>query len=247
MKISFRYLCILTLFASITACKKDNYTAPDSTLSGHIVYQGEAIGVERNQVPFQMYQYGFGKVGPISITDPNSHIPSFQSFEQDGSYSAVLADGDYKIIVPNGQGPFLWKQTAAGNPDTVNVTLKGDQTLDLEVTPFYMIRNPQFAASGGNVTATFKAEQIITGPDAKNIEKVGLYIGKTQFVTDGIVDQDRQFVELDAGAIVDPNDISLSVALPSKMTAQNFIFARVGIKIAGVEDMIYSPLQQISF
>ena len=78
----------------------------NSLLSGHLVYQGDSIEVEKNAVHFQIYQYGFGKVGPVS-TD--------ETFAEDGSYSAILFDGDYKIIIPNGDGPFMWKQTASGD------------------------------------------------------------------------------------------------------------------------------------
>jgi hypothetical protein len=49
-----------------------------------------------------------------------------------------------------------------------------------------------------------------------------------------------------AGAdITDPNNISLSVTVPPITPNQNYIFARVGVKIANVEDMIFSPLQKI--
>jgi len=109
MKISFRCFLGVVILTSAIACKKDNYAAPSSVLSGHLIYNSDTIQLERNQVPFQIYQYGFGKVGPISST-----------FAQDGGYSAVVFDGTYKIIVPNGQGPFMWKQTAGGDPDTTH-------------------------------------------------------------------------------------------------------------------------------
>ncbi len=124
---------------------------------------------------FQIYQYGFGKVGPVS-TD--------ETFAENGSYSAVLFDGDYKIIIPNGEGPFMWKQTASGAPDSVSVTVKGNQTLDLEVTPYYMIKTPQITAVGNDsISASFMATKIITDSiNAKDIEYVALYVNKTQFV-----------------------------------------------------------------
>jgi len=234
MKISIRILGILGIVAVASSCKKDNYATPSLTLTGHIVYKGEAIQLERNQVPFQIYQYGFGQVGPIG-----------QSFAQDGSYSALLYNGNYKIIVPNGQGPFIWKQTAANNPDTVNVALKGNTTVDLEVTPYYMIRTPQMAAAGGKVTATFKAEKIITDANAKDIERVSLYINRVQFVSGG---DNIAKTDLAGAGIVDPNNISLNVTIPTNITpVQNYVYARIGLKIAGVEDLIYSPLQKISF
>ncbi|MEJ7676967.1 MAG: DUF3823 domain-containing protein [Segetibacter sp.] len=63
MKIQFHYIVLIALCAVAASCKKDNYEEPSSTLKGRIVYQGEAIGVERDQVPYELYQYGFGKVG----------------------------------------------------------------------------------------------------------------------------------------------------------------------------------------
>ncbi len=235
MRIKLKYLLIIVFCLGAASCKKDNYKAPSSLLSGNLVYNGESIGVEQYQVPYQLYQYGFGLVGPIG-----------SSFAQDGSYSALLFDGDYKFIIPNGQGPFQWKYLPSGAPDSLSITVKGNQTQDIEVTPYYMIRNPQITGTSGNVTATFKAEQIIMGANAKSIERVSLYINKTQFVS-GNNDQKIANADMDGASITDPNNISLSVAIPTIVPTQNYIFARVGIKIAGVEDMILSPVQKISY
>lgn len=220
-------------FSFLLSCKKDNYNPPNSQLSGRVVYQGEAIGVEYGQVPFQLYQYGFGKVGAIEGT-----------FAPDGSYSMLLFDGEYKLIIPNGQGPFMWKQTAGGAPDSLTINLKGSQTLDLEVTPFYMIRNPQITGTATSVSASFKLEKIITDASAKNVERVSLYINKTQFVGPSTR---LEVKDLPGGDITDPNNISIQVAVPSMTPAQNYIFARIGVKIAGVEDMLFSPAQKITF
>jgi len=227
------YLFSALALAAVAGCKKDNYPAPSSMLTGHLLYKTDTIQVERSQVPFQIYQYGFGKIGPVSST-----------FAQDGSYSAVLFDGTYKVIVPNGQGPFMWKQTAAGNPDSVTVTLKGNQSVDFQVTPYYMIRNASITISGGTASATCKLEQIITDANARSVERVSLYINKDQFVSGG---DDIAKFDLAAANITDMNNISLSVAVPSMTPTQNYVYARIGLKIAGLEDMIFSPLQKISF
>lgn len=237
MKIKIEYIILIAFCTLALSCKKDNYDPPSSTLSGRIVYQGEPIGVETFQVPYELYQFGFGKVGAIA-----------SSFAQDGTFSALLFDGDYKLIIPNGQGPFIWKKTASGAPDSVAITLRGSQTIDLEVTPFYMIRTPQFTAVGADsITATFKAEKIITdSAAAKNIERVSFYINKTQFVS-GNGDQRIAFKDLSGSAIIDPNSITLGVKVPAIVPTQNYVFARIGIKIDGVEDMIFSPVQKVQF
>ncbi len=232
MKIRFHFVLLMFIAVSVMSCKKDNYKAPSSKLSGHLVYNGDTLGLETNQVPFQLYQFGFGRVGPIE-----------ESFAQDGSYSAMLFDGEYKLIVPNGQGPFMWKQLPSGAPDSVAISLKGSKVLDLEIVPFYMIRNAQISGSGTTVTASCKIEKIITDANAKDIERVNLYVNKTQFVS-GNGDQQIANAEIGGGAL-DPNNVTLSVTVPAMVPTQNYVFARIGLKIAGVEDMIFSPLQKI--
>lgn len=234
MKIKIHQSIFLMVLLAVISCKKDNYDAPSSTLSGRLVYNGEPVEVETNQVPFQLFQPGFGKVGPIGA-----------SFAQDGTYSALLFDGNYKFTIPGGQGPFLWKTTAGGAPDSIAVTLNGDQTLDIEVTPYYMVRNAQASAAGGVVTLTCGVEQIITGANARGIERVVLYINKTQFVSGG--DNNIANSEVAGGTIVNPNSISLSVNIPTIVPTQNYVFARIGVKIEGVEDMIFSPVQKVEF
>jgi hypothetical protein len=219
---------IALIIATSLSCKKDNYKEPSSKLTGHLVYKGEPISVEYNQVKFELYQYGFGKTGPVSGT-----------FQQDGSYAVLLFNGEYKFIIPNGQGPFKWKQTAAGAPDTTTITLNGSQELDLEVTPYYMIRNPQLTGSGANVSGTFKVEKIITDASAKDLESVSLYINKTQFVSGA----DNIAVKtVDAKDLTDWNNVHVSVAVPA---GQSQVYARIGVKIAGVEDRMFSPVIEI--
>jgi hypothetical protein len=233
MKIKLHHIVIAAGCFIMFSCKKDNYDQPSSMLTGKLVYKGESLGLGQNEVPYQLYQYGFGKVGPIG-----------QSFLQDGSFSSLLFDGEYKMIVPNGQGPFLWNKTAAGAPDSVVISLAGSQTKDIEVTPYYMIRSPQISGTGGKVSATFKAEKIITDANAKNIENATLYINKTQFVSSS---SNIANTEIGASAITDPNNIALSVTVPTITPTQNYVYARVGIKLVNVEDRIYSQVVKVTF
>lgn len=235
MKMKFQYVMVLAVLATMASCKKDNYDAPNAQLNGRVVYQGEALGFENYQVPYELYQFGFGKVGAIGT-----------SFGQDGSMNALLFNGNYKLIVPNGQGPFLWPKTVDGNPDSLSITMNGSQTLDIEVRPYFMLRNATLAAAGGKVTASFGVEKIITDVDGKDIEEVALYLNKTQFVSEA--DNSRLAVtRLGAGDIVDPGAIALEVSIPSITPTQNYVFARVGLKIAGIEDRLYTQVQKISY
>lgn len=226
------YFSLIALLITVNACsKKDNYSPPGSQITGALLYNGDSIYLEYNSVTYQFYQYGFGKIAPIEET-----------FTQSGVLSSLLFNGSYKLIVPNGQGPFLWPKTSSGAPDSLDVTVNGSQTLNLDVTPYYMLRNTNITGGSGTVNATCKAEKIITDANAKDIESVTLYINKTQFVAGG---SNIAASSINGSDITDLNNISLSVAVPT--LTQNYVFARVGLKIADVEDMIFSPLFKISY
>lgn len=45
----------------------------------------------------------------------------------------------------------------------------------------------------------------------------------------------------------DPNSITLNVAIPAITPMQNYVYARVGFKIAGVEHRIFHPWLKSSF
>ncbi|MGV3502743.1 MAG: DUF3823 domain-containing protein [Adhaeribacter sp.] len=230
-----KLIWILGLFLSggLVSCENDNYEEPQSVLQGRIVYQGEPLPVAYNQVNFQLWEPGWQLKSPINV-----------QVDQDGSFSQLLFNAPYKLIIQSAQGPFRAIRNSATNSDTILVDLKGSQTLDIEVMPYYMIRNPQLSASGRNLTANFKLEKIITDANAKNVERVSLYVNKTMFVDQGNY-LPEAFKDLAGADITDMNNVSLNLTVPAITPAQNYVFARVGLKIAGVEDMLYSPVQKI--
>lgn len=233
MKIRSNILPILAVAVLFAACEKDNYPAPQTKLSGQIVYNGEPIGVEYNQVRLQLWQPGFGKLAAIDAP-----------IDQDGSYSAVLFDGNYKLVIPGNEGPWKTIVGDATKKDTVFVNLNSNQQLDIEVMPYYMIRNEQFNGGENKVNATIKLDKIITGTDGKAVENVSLYISKTQFVARA---NNIAVTNLAGSAIADMTNIRLTVNVPSITPAQNYVFARVGVKIAGVEDILFSDVQKVTY
>jgi len=229
MKIRFQIFSLLALSVFFTSCEKDNFSAPKSVLSGNVVYKGEPIGVEYDQVRLQLWQPGFGKLAAIDAP-----------VSQSGSYSAVLFDGNYKMVFPKGRGPFMTIQKDASAKDTLYVKLTGNQQLDVEVLPYYMIRNAKFNGGENKVSVALKLEKIITDANAKAIERVSLYVNKTEFVA-----RATNIVVTDVADIKDLNNISLTANVPAIMPAQTYVFARVGVKIKDVEDMVFSPVQKV--
>ncbi len=235
------YLIIMVLALALASCDKDNFEPPQAVFEGRIVYQGEPVRVQGANgntttdfpVFFELWDKRYLNRSAIRVP-----------IKPDGTYSVLLFDGEYKLTVPNNQGPFLWKKTAANNPDSITVNLNGSQQLDIEVMPYYMLRNEKFSVSGRTVTGSVKIDKIITDAvNGKNIERVSLYVNKTQFVDDG---QNINKADKAGSTITDLTNVSLSTNVGTIVPSQNYVFARIGLKIAGVEDMIYSPSQKIT-
>lgn len=216
----------------LASCGYDNFDEPASKLEGKLVYKGEAINVSYNDVTFQLWEPGWQKKGEINV-----------SVNQDGTYGAMLFDANYKLVIPKNQGPFMSLTNAETKSDTILVNLKGSEVMDIEVMPYYMIRTPQFTVAGREVTGTFNVEKIITDANAKNVERVNLYVNKTQFVD---FRSNVASAELDGASVTAGNTITLKATVPALTPTQNYVFARIGLKIAGVEDMIFSPVVKVN-
>ncbi len=235
---------LAVLLLGLASCAKDNFDPPKSAFEGRIVYNGEPLLVQSANVApgnnsdfpvfLELWQRAYNNRSSIRVP-----------IEQDGTFSALLFDGDYKLTVPNGQGPFLWKRTAANTPDSLDVTVRGSQTMDIEVMPYYMIRSPQFTVSGRKVSGSVRLEKIITDAvNGKAVERVSLYVNKTQFVDAG---NSVNVTNLAGAAITNLNSVSLTSGdIAATVPSQNYFFVRVGLKIAGVEDMLYTPVQKVT-
>lgn len=216
----------------LVSCEKDNYDAPNARLYGNLVYQGEPIYVEAHEVKMELWEPGWQLSNKIEV-----------DIDQNGAYSAKLFSGNYKLIIPSHQGPFRSYKNAETQSDTIWVKLGGSKKMDIEVEPYYMIRNAQFSKADGKVTASFGLEKIIADAGAKNIERVNLYINKTQFVD---LQSSIANSSLAGGSIANLSSVSLSVSVPSMKIEQNYVFARIGVKLAGVEDMVFSSVAKVN-
>ena len=233
MNTTLQLLTALLTLSLLLGCEKDNFDAPNAQLTGRLLYQGEPIYLEYDRVNYELYQDGFGKFGPIGST-----------FTPEGEFSHLLFNGEYKMVIPLGQGPFVDMRNDAGAPDTLLIDLRGSQSLAIEVTPYWMVRNTILSAGEGRVAATFSLEQIATGEEARDIESATLYVSKTAFANP---QTNVATAGIGGGDIADMNSISLSVDIPELQPVQNYVFASVGVKFAGVDDLIFSPTERLDF
>lgn len=219
-----KFTCFsLMLLASLAACDYDNYPAPDAELTGRVVYEGEPIGVRQNAIQIELWQDGFDVRREIPV-----HV------HQDGTFAARLFDGVYKLVLKDGSGP--WRD----RPDTIQVTLTRAESVDVPVEPYFVIDDESISLNGTTLTATFNVNRVV---DGSVLEHVGLYVGATQFV-------DSRFSDLrvEQPANVEDGSASFTLTLDvgSALANRDELFARVAVKTAGVEEMLYTPVASLA-
>lgn len=214
-KIAYLTLGLATL---VTACAFDSYAPPDTVLEGRLMYQGQPIGVRQNAIQLELWQDGY---------DLRTDIPVY--VHQDGTFAATLFEGTYKLVRKQNNGP--WRN----DPDTMVIELRGQQSVDVPVEPFFIIRSDNMQRSGSTLTATFDVEQVVQGSE---LERVALYVGNTSFV-------DARYNAARAERDTSSGPITLTLDLSSVSQNRAYVFARIGVKTKGVEEMLYTQVQKI--
>ncbi len=206
----------------LTACKKDNYAPPSSQLTGKVVYQGQPIGVRSSGIQLELWQRGYQLFTKIPVY-----------IDQDGSFSATLFDGNYKLVRLKGNGPW------ADNTDSIDVTVKGNTIIDVPVDPYFIIKNASVQKNGSNIDATFTVQAVNT---SKSLELIRLYLGLTT-----ITDQNNNAANVSkaAAAIDITQPVTLSASIPAAATNKGYVYVRLGVKTAGVQELYYTAPQKV--
>jgi len=220
----FKFLTLFTAVASLflASCGYDNYNAPELTLSGKVVYQGNAVSIRNNGAQLELWQDGF----PL-----RSYIPVY--IAQDGSFSAKLFAGQYKLV-RRADAPWLQQAT-----DTIRVNLTADANVDVPVMPYFTITNDAFVKTGNTIRAQFVVNKVVSNA---NVELVRLYLGKS-ILTDQVQREVR--VEGNVSTLVFGAQTILTADIPDNLKNLDFIYARVGVKSTLAGEYAYTQIQKI--
>jgi hypothetical protein len=225
MKLNIFPSLTILLAILLAGCKYDNYEPPKANLTGQVVYNGQPIGVRSNAVRLELRQPGpefpLWRTTPINV-----------NIAQDGTFSAVLFDGNYKLTRVRGNGPWV-DQT-----DTINVEVRGSSMIEVPVDPFFVIKNEQIKKGSSTIDATFNLQQVNT---TRQLERVNLYISGTTIVDATNQSANAQKVASDITNLSQPVTLSLNLSsLPAALAGKDYVFARVGVKTVGIQELAYS-------
>lgn len=210
---NFIIIGIAALSVLFAGCEKDNYKAPKSILTGQVISDGQLVGLRSNGVQLELWQPGYQLFNKIPVY-----------VAQDGTFSAELFDGDYKLTLVRGNGPW------ADKLDSLDVKVRGATQVDVPVDLFYRIDKEAFTREGNTVKATVNLEKV---NGLRSLEKVKLYVGQTVLVDDVI---NLGNVEWSGDALVSLHQaIALQVDIPTASLSKGYVFARIGVKQKGLQ------------
>ena len=221
MKSKLISLAILIFVLFLTGCSYDNYDPPTSLLTGSVTYNNNPVGVRSNATQLELWQYGYALRSKVAV-----------SIAQDGTYSAMLFDGNYKLVRLAG-GPW------ANQTDSLDVKVSGNTIIDVPVTPFYTIKNDSYTLNSGVITSSC----IVTKIGTAAITSLTLYVGITN-----IVDANNTSLSttLNAAALADlSTSKTVTVTINAALAAKSYVFVRLGVLCAGSSERLYSPVQKI--
>lgn len=223
MKLKFLMTLSATVSLFFTGCEYDNFDAPESTLSGKVIYDGKAVGVRNNGPRLELWQDGYALKAPIYVY-----------LNQDGTFSASLFDGQYKLV-RRGDSPWLQQAT-----DTLLINVKGNTSIDVPVTPYFTITNDTFQKSGNTITAQFVVNKIV---QSANVEVVRLYLSKSILI-DQV--QNAPGIEGNVSNLVFGQPTVISGVLTDDLKNLDYVFARIGVKSASSGEYYYTAVQKIN-
>lgn len=223
------YYMVILIVIGISGCELDNYEPPQSTLTGRLVFEGKPLGIRQGISVLQLFQPGFQTVTPINV-----------NVKQDGSFSSMLFDGNYKLVRISGNGP--WES----NTDTIDVVVNGPTTVDVPVKPYFFINEVSFSVEKEAVKATCRLSNVVAG---RQLERISLILGKTSIVDDPtkLNPSPADPLSSKSGTGLDlAQPITLSQSLTAQLVASTpYIYARVAVKIVGVPELIYSDVYSV--
>lgn len=219
---------IIILLVVLASCQKDNKEPPESTITGTIMFNKQPLSVKESGssggVELELWQYGY---------QLRNKIPVY--VKQDGTFSAKVFDGTYKLTLVKDNGPW------ANKTDSINVAVNGSANVEVNVDPYFIINNASFQRSGTTITATFNLQQVNT---TKGLELARLYIGQTVITDQG---NNALIVSKAAAAIPDLTvPVTISATVPASLATKDYVFVRVGVKAIGVNELLYTQPQLVS-
>ncbi|RYE12942.1 MAG: DUF3823 domain-containing protein, partial [Sphingobacteriaceae bacterium] len=153
---------------------------------------------------------------------------------QEGAFSALLFDGNYKLIRVSNNGPWM-NQT-----DSIDVRVSGNTVVDVPVNPYSIISNVTYQRSGTTINSAITVQKINA---TSQIEAVRLYVSRTMLVDQNNAEATTSIV---GSTVASGQPVTAAVTIPASLTNADAVYVRTGVKTVGVTELAYSVPQKLS-
>ena len=168
-----------------------------------------------------------------NFDEPKSEFKGRFVYEGEAlQFNSLMYDGFYKIVLRQDRGPWIPRK------DTIEVNIKGNQILDVEVTPYFLIKDTEIDFQNKVVKVKCKINQMV---ETASIDRAVIYISKTKLVDNVAKIAEKSFTNLTPGEhefTFDLNDNGVT-------DAAKFLYARIGVKAREGNDYIFSEVTQL--
>ena len=219
-------ILILGLFL-VTGCELDNFDEPKSEFKGRFVYEGEALQLRGTAYDNDCMMYAYQE-GPEY--EDRGAINLFVN--SDGEFNSLMYNGFYKIVLRQDRGPWIPRK------DTIEVNIKGNQILDVEVTPYFLIKDTEIDFQNKVAKVKCKINQVV---ETASIDRAVIYISKTKLVDNVAKIAEKSFTNLNPGE----HEFTFDLSDNGVTDAAKFLYARVGVKARQGNDYIFSEVTQL--
>jgi hypothetical protein len=255
-KITIAVMLLAAAGFLLQSCGKDNQVAyPTSIISGKITYNGEPVGLmsTNNQLNSgvatqNLNTFFLRQTGPQPLSGGDLRVVA----KSDGTFTYPTFDGEYTILPVPYKAPYQ-------NFAPISFTLKGNQTVDIPVTPYFWVSNVTSTFVDSVLNITFRLDR--TTPNYVNasgatvvpdLEFVRVYFGTTNKADNSAnIFQRGPFTTTAQGININGN-CTLSINLKGtgmttleKQTLKaqtGKLFARIGIKTRNITDPLFAKV-----
>lgn len=222
-----RMLWMLVATALFIACDKEESSDLSKIyLSAQINYLGEPLQVKNKEILYVLLE-----------KEPMKGVSAIQSMRLQWNgvcHTEVDKGRNYQLVRTQSAVPWVYLQTS----DTLSVHRYKGAMIDIKVMPYYLLKDVSIQRKGLNITAQAVAQDVIGFSNHKKIEKVVLFLSSGL-----IVDcENTELGSVELTQVKVGEKLTLQYTLTENLLSPTSrkVYARMGLKIAGIAPMIYS-------
>jgi len=229
------YLSFILFTMLLSSCEFDNYTTPGISFKGNLTYKGNNYLFDGNPGlgVLTLIQKGFGKI------DAGTNV----RINENGSFSQLIFPGDYWLTLANNPYPFEFKEFKTMGVglgyDTIPMKISSNTVKNIEVTPYYQIKDFTATVVDGNIVTNFnvvKTDSTINV--APKVIRARCFVSTSSIVNSNTIFSKSIIKSITGNASVSiPVSISTGTASYRQMYLNNFreyAYCRVALELNGI-------------